>query len=175
MKFEIRKATLEDTVGIARVHVNSWLETYQGIMPQSKLDALTITGSTKIWESNIANDNLLFVALVDKEIVGFVVGGENRIYQECETNEANKCDCEMSCLYLLKKYQRYGIGKSLFETIVIELRELKYKQMAVWVAEKNKTKNFYIKMGATLIDRRKLKINQQDIPLLAYSYDITEN
>ena len=37
----IRPAEISDALGIARVHVNAWRETYKGIIPDSVLDALS--------------------------------------------------------------------------------------------------------------------------------------
>ena len=40
MKIEIRTATISDAAEIARVHKNSWLTTYQGIVPDQQLDKI---------------------------------------------------------------------------------------------------------------------------------------
>ncbi len=175
MQYMIRKATIADAQGIAEVHVQSWLETYKGIMPQSKLDSLSVSRSSQNWVLNINRGEIVYLAEVDNEIVGFTVGGKNRENNNCETGEANKCDCEMSCLYLIKKYQGYGIGRDLFLTLTRIFSDLGYISMAIWVAEANNTRNFYSKMGAYEIDRRLLSIAKKDIPVIALSYSIRKN
>jgi hypothetical protein len=48
----IRIATRDDIPGLARVHVQSWLETYHGLMPQEILDAITLEARILQWEWN---------------------------------------------------------------------------------------------------------------------------
>lgn len=44
--FDIRQAAVADAVMIAAVHVQSWRETYQGIVPQSHLAGLDVAERT---------------------------------------------------------------------------------------------------------------------------------
>lgn len=44
----IRKANLEDTMGIAQVHVHSWQATYRGQIPDEILDNLHRKASQRV-------------------------------------------------------------------------------------------------------------------------------
>ena len=48
---QIRRATVADAPRIAQMHVESWLETYTGIVPQEILAALSVPRRTLAWES----------------------------------------------------------------------------------------------------------------------------
>jgi hypothetical protein len=42
MKYTIKQATFEDCAEIARIHVQSWQQTYVGLVPQDYLDGMSI-------------------------------------------------------------------------------------------------------------------------------------
>ena len=46
----IRPARAGDAEAIARVRVDSWRETYRGMIPQSYLDAMKLEQSRALWE-----------------------------------------------------------------------------------------------------------------------------
>ncbi len=172
MKMEplIRKAAIEDCTQIAKVHIQSWLETYPGIMPEKKLASLNLDSSRRNWESAILRGDSFFVAVVDGHIQGFCCGAENRQNEGCETGLGDSCSAELAALYIVRQYQSIGLGRSLFEALKNEFIQLGHKTMVAWVAEKNPSCDFYAKMNGTLVDRKVLLICETDVPVLAYRY-----
>ena len=168
--FSIRKAVVSDARGIAFVHIESWKETYPGIMPEEKIASLNTESCASHWESTLSNESNVYVAEVNGLIVGFVSGSKNRFQDNCETGFANNCECELAAIYLLKKYHHLGIGKALFERFVEIMIALGFKTMTVWVAEKNPSKDFYARMGGSLSDSKVLYVLNQPVPLVAYCY-----
>jgi ribosomal protein S18 acetylase RimI-like enzyme len=129
----IRVASPEDIEGIARVHVDSWRSTYQGIISESFLSGLTLEKRKKNWSwtfNNLNKDEKIFVAEDEGRIVGFSNGGKNRI-------DDPEYDGELYAIYILKEYQGKGIGKKLVEKVAASLMEKNYKAMMVWVLESN--------------------------------------
>lgn len=55
----IRKASLIDAEGIAKVHVDSWRTTYENIIPKDYLDNLSYNQRTDLWKNNIGNKGIL--------------------------------------------------------------------------------------------------------------------
>ncbi|OAI89021.1 hypothetical protein AYO36_02410 [Exiguobacterium sp. KKBO11] len=66
----IREARLEDASAIARVHIDAWRETYQGIIPDTYLVQLSHEKRTKQWEQTLV-DQRVYVAVSGEEVVGF--------------------------------------------------------------------------------------------------------
>ncbi|MEA1854613.1 MULTISPECIES: hypothetical protein [Cytobacillus] len=49
--FTIRKAVIEDAMGIAKVHVDSWRSTYATIFPQEYLNRLSYEKRETLWKT----------------------------------------------------------------------------------------------------------------------------
>ncbi|MDD4309597.1 MAG: GNAT family N-acetyltransferase [Candidatus Cloacimonetes bacterium] len=169
-EYTIRTAVIADSEAIAAVHIQSWRETYPGIMPQQRLDSMNLERSTKHWQANISGAFTVLVAEVEGRIVGFASGGDNHENQDCETGIGNVCDCELGALYLLKEFHGRGFGKALFIRFVELMKQEKRRTMIVWVAEKNLSTGFYAAMGGELADRKILMVCEVPISVLGFKY-----
>jgi len=169
-KIAVREARPSDLPEVADIHIQSWRETYPGIMPQRKLDSLNPESSLRNWQYAWETGNLFLVAEVDDELCGFAVGGENRTNESSETGLGDACDGEMGALYILAAYHRIGVGRALFEAFTSHLRQLGMASMVVWVAEKNPACGFYARMGGELVDRKTLMVMDMPVPVVAYRY-----
>jgi L-amino acid N-acyltransferase YncA len=79
----IREARLDDALAIARVHVDTWLSTYRGIVPEDYLARLDYSPRERSWGqmlSTAAEDNHFIYVIEDRagQIVGFADGGQER-------------------------------------------------------------------------------------------------
>ena len=109
----IRAATPADIAGLARVHVQSWRETYAGIIPRAFLDALSLESRQQQWQRTLEFGNAVFVAELADQIVGFA---------SCGAARDEGYDDEVYALYLLKSHHGQGIGKALFHAVLEALR-----------------------------------------------------
>jgi len=131
----IREARLEDASTIARVHIDVWRETYQGIIPDSYLAQLSYAKRTKQWEQALVDQRVYVVELED-EVVGFAQGGPNR---------RDAREGELYAIYVLQASQGQGLGKALFQRIAEDLAE--YEAMQVSVLRDNPACQFYERFG----------------------------
>lgn len=105
----IRKATLNDAAGIAKVHVDSWRSTYRGIVSDDFLSSLSYENREERWKNFMSNNEeqqYLFVAEEGK-FVGFASGGQNR-------TDVNDYIGELFAIYILEDFQKKGIGRALY-------------------------------------------------------------
>lgn len=167
---KIRKGTINDAYGIARVQVKGWHTTYNGIVPDKFLNQMSIEEQEKklrIGLTNKQRKERFFVAENDKsEIVGYIIGGENR-YSE----EYPDCGGELYAIYILKNYQRDGLGRKLVQTLVDWLKDNKFNQMLVWVIADNPAKYFYEKLGAKYLGEKQLEIEGKKLDEYVYIWD----
>lgn len=170
IEVEIRHATQADIPDIARIHIQSWKETYPGIMPQARLDALNIDASMRNWQGALERNDVFLVAVVDGEIRAFAAGGANRASEGCETGRANSCSGELAAMYSIQKYHGRGMGRALFEAYCATLKSMGHETMVAWVAAKNPACGFYERMGGELLDKRDLMVMGTPVPIVAYGY-----
>ncbi|MDZ4182435.1 MAG: hypothetical protein U1B83_06125, partial [Candidatus Cloacimonadaceae bacterium] len=71
MSYSIRPAKPEDAPRMAKAHIQSWQETYPGIMPDKKIASLNQDSCTRNWQNAIETCDAVFVAEMDGSIVGF--------------------------------------------------------------------------------------------------------
>ncbi|WP_282019458.1 GNAT family N-acetyltransferase [Planomicrobium okeanokoites] len=162
---KIRKAKLADAKGVAHVHVDSWLATYRGIVPDTYLDQISYGVREELWNDNLKAENN-FVAESDEGlIIGFADGGKER------TGKYEKLQGELYSIYILPGYQGKGIGRSLMKRIVEHLKESGYNSMLVWVLEENPSRGFYEKMGGKKVDRKTLTISGKVLNEIAYGWE----
>lgn len=144
----IRQAKLEDAWGIAKVHVKSWRTTYKGIIPDTYLDALTYEQKLDNWRmhmrmTNAFNRHVYIAEDSNRQIIGFIYGGLN--------DENNDFHGKIFSMYLLKEFQRKGIGRLLLKTMVEKFISLEINTVMVWVLRDNPSCHFYEYFGGIKI------------------------
>jgi ribosomal protein S18 acetylase RimI-like enzyme len=157
----VRPATRDDIPGLARVHVQSWLETYRGLVPQEVLDAITLEARVLQWERTFDQPHGIFVALENGVVVGFASCGTAQDFLQA--------DGELYTLYLLNSHQHRGLGRALWN-VVLEFAQIrKWESMVVWVLESNiLAQGFYKHQGCKLVDRRVEVLRGVKLPEVAY-------
>src|SRR4029453_19497939 len=91
-----REATPDDAASVARVHVQSWHQSFKGIVPDSFLQKLTVETRTKAFRERFGDGFYkMFVAeILEDEVVGFAdVGGPR--------HDVGPYDAELYAIYIL--------------------------------------------------------------------------
>ncbi|MCM3094358.1 GNAT family N-acetyltransferase [Cytobacillus sp. AMY 15.2] len=163
---KIRKAKLDDALGIAKVHVDSWRTTYKGIIPNDFLNNLSYEQRTESWKKNIAREDNYVVIAENKEgqIIGFADAWKR-------DNNAVENSGDLTSIYLLEEYQGKGIGKKLFRELFRHIKQLGYGKVFVEVLEENKTRFFYEYYGAKLVKTVQIKIGGKILNELIYEWN----
>lgn len=166
--FTIRPARPEDAPGIARVHVDSWRTTYQGIMPEEVLAKLSYPAREQRWVEMLANaerdNHSIFVAADEGgHIVGFSDGGPEREGDPEYTGE-------LYAIYLLKEYQGRGLGRLLTEAVAKSNLQAGYPSMLVWVLVANPARNFYLHLGGQEVKVKQIELGGAKLGEIAYGW-----
>lgn len=149
----IRKANIKDAQGIAKVHVDTWRTTYEGIIPTEFLNKLDYSERKNSWENNIMRtENIVFVVENEEgQIIGFA--DTSRRANNLELNSI-----DLTSLYLLEAYQGRGIGKRLIKTLFEHYKNKGYDKVYVDVLADNNTRYFYEYLGAKFVRNIQIKI-----------------
>jgi GNAT superfamily N-acetyltransferase len=159
----IRVAEVRDAAAIAHVHVQSWLTTYEGIVPQEYLASLNEAERVPIWQDWLTRDISVFIAEIEGQVVGFAGGGAVR-------EPLHAYDSELYTLYLLKEVQGQGIGKALLGAVTEALVQKGHRSMLVWVLEQNPAVRFYEKAGAQYLMSKQIEIGGVQLPEFALGW-----
>lgn len=150
-----RKATTEDCYSIAELKGIVWNTTYKGIYPNEKLSGYDINKNEQILQNIVNNPEIeIYVATDFGKIVGFMTCGKP--YKPFRHYEQ-----EVGLLYILKEYQKQGIGKGFFELARKQVKEAGYKEFMVAVNSQNENAiQFYLAMGGKIVssEEKQLRI-----------------
>jgi GNAT superfamily N-acetyltransferase len=164
----IRPAYLEDAPAIARVHVDTWRTTYNGIVPDKTLTNLSYEQHTQRWATDLSKPERKALTLVAQDkhghIVGFVTGGPVRSHIE------SVYASELYAIYILKEYQGHGLGRRLALALVEDLVRVGIYSMMLWVLVENPACYFYEALGGRPIRTGHIEIGGQMLEELAYGW-----
>jgi len=134
---EIRKAALDDIPAIARVHVQADWDAYSALFG-AQAYALELGESECRWRRALQDGDILFVASDGTEIIGLGHARGDRI----------------DALYLLRAYQRRGIGRALLTRLLAGLNQRGVAEARFDVIAINENAiRFYRALGAYPVGR----------------------
>ena len=134
----LREKKEYDIEELAKVHYESWLSTYKGIIPESYLDEITLESYI---ENHYKFNAPCIVAEIDNKIVGFLMYAKDK-----DDDTSENCG-EILVIYLLEAYQNQGVGTQLMIEAEKKMKQ-EYDQLSLWVIEDNlQAVNFYEKCG----------------------------
>ena len=62
LALSLRQARPSDAADLARIYIESWQDTYAGILPNSLLAAMSVKTHTARWQSQLRSQSLVIVA-----------------------------------------------------------------------------------------------------------------
>lgn len=167
-----REAVVDDADGIGTLHVNSWQETYSGVLPDALLDGLSAEARSAMWRSVLTDfpasqGAKVFIAEAGSDIVGFGACGDQRDGKL----EERGFDGEIGAIYVLKSHQRAGIGIALMRLMAQSLLGRGRKGASLWVLRENQlARAFYERLGGTLIGERVDELSGATVAEIAYGW-----
>lgn len=166
----IRQANKEDLLSVGKVQVISNRSTYMGIMPEDYLNNMSYENKASEWKEKLFSEKstqFMCVAENDhKNIVGFAAGSLAR------TNDL--FEREIYSIYILKEFQRKGIGKLIIKEMVTNFIENNVRSMILWTLQDNPSRLFYEHLGGKIVDTRFIDRGGKELQQIAYAWeDIT--
>ena len=114
----IRPVEKADLDTVAKIKVETWNNSYKGIVDNIYLEKMDYKKTANKWLKNFNNENFI-VAVADDQIMGFCRYG-NRID---EIDRFKDYDGEIYAIYIDKRFQRQGIGNKMVEYACNELKK----------------------------------------------------
>ena len=144
----VREMALGDCDRVAEIRVRGWQRAYRGIVPQSYLDAMSVTQDAERrrlrFEESLRGDGKLvnLVAVTDGEVIGWLCHGP---YREGEVPAE---DAELYAIYVHPDRLGAGVGRALIQESIRRCRAAGHPRMYLWVLEENaRARRFYERSG----------------------------
>jgi ribosomal protein S18 acetylase RimI-like enzyme len=163
LALSLRQARPSDAADLARIYVESWQDTYAGILPHSLLGAMSTGRHTLRWRNAVRSGQVL-VAEADKNgVIGLVSLGPAR-------DSGLGFDGEIYTLYVDPAFLGQGAGKALLHGAFESLKERKFTSCLVWSHARNNARFFYEAMGGQRVAERTTRMGGAPIPEIAYGW-----
>ena len=165
----IRPARAADATAIGRIHVETWRDTYAGMLPDRVLVEMSDAVEGGQWARILGGgrDRVLVAeagGAGGAGIVGFGSCGKARA-------GALGFEGEVYTLYVLPDYQGKGIGRLLLEALFQRMKADGYRSALVWVLQENPACFFYEAMGGRPAASRTERLWGADVAERAYGWD----
>ncbi|MFJ5260419.1 GNAT family N-acetyltransferase [Streptomyces sp. NPDC088387] len=136
---------LADCDRVAEIRIGGWQSAYRGLMPQSHLDALSVTDDAERQRTRFTRGDGSVVNLVAEsggEVTGWACHGP---YREGELRTA---DAELYAIYVDPARYGRGVGQALLRESVRRCTEAGHPRMLLWVLKENtRARRFYERHG----------------------------
>ncbi len=151
IRIGIRIARPTDAADIAHVYVESWRDTYAGLLPDAGLLRMSKTDHAATWTRTIKQANLrnpiLVAADTKSNIYGFASAGPTR-------DKSLPFEGEVYTLYVAPGWTGQGIGAGLLASLFRLFSKGGYNGMIIWALADNPSRFFYEAMGGQLVAER---------------------
>lgn len=141
-----------DAGGLARVHVQSWRETYTGLLPAGYLERMNASLYARRWRQQLTrarSGELVMVAEGPDGLIGYCAGAFDA--------DADP-RAEIYTLYLLRQAQGFGLGRRLMQTAARTFKGQGAESLALWVLAGNtRAQRFYAHLGGAVAGERAVR------------------
>ncbi|MEJ2473214.1 MAG: GNAT family N-acetyltransferase [Desulfobacterales bacterium] len=149
---------------MSRIYVKTWRDTYLSVIPFGYLFGMSESRQEQAFLNELSSrQTISFVAEDAGRVVGFITGGDER----------NKDDIyrgEIYTLYVLKHFQRRGIGGRLVSALATRLNRNGIYSMLVRVLKLNPYRRFYQKINGTYLKTERLPFAGEVMDVEAYGW-----
>ena len=162
----VRLAKPADAAEIARVYIESWHDTYPGVVPTALLRAMTLKGQTARWRAAIRAQRREAVIVAEDPragVIGMASLGPSR-------DRFMGYDGEVYTLYVDPQYFGRGAGRALLNAAFLLLKQRNFSSCVIWAHAQNNARFFYETVGGKLIAERNGKLMGEPTPEVAFGW-----
>jgi ribosomal protein S18 acetylase RimI-like enzyme len=160
----IRPSQKTDAHSMSRIYVKTWRDTYLSVIPFGYLFGMSESRQEQAFFNELNGRQIVsFVAEDAGRVVGFITGGVER-------NKDDVYRGEIYTLYVLKHFQRRGIGGKLVSALATRLDQNGIYSMLVRVLKLNPYRRFYQKIHGVLIRVERLPFAGETMDVEAYGW-----
>jgi ribosomal protein S18 acetylase RimI-like enzyme len=159
----LRQARPADAADLARIYIESWQDTYAGILPHALLAGMSLKGHTDRWSQAIRTGGVLVAEAGSHGLIGLASLGPAR-------DRGLGFDGEIYTLYVDPGFLGRGAGTILLHGAFAVLKDRKFHSCLVWSHAQNNARFFYEAMGGQRIAERTTRLGGSQVPEIAFGW-----
>ncbi|HTQ15709.1 MAG TPA: GNAT family N-acetyltransferase [Rhizomicrobium sp.] len=162
----IRLARPDDAASVARVYIDSWQDTYPGILSTQLLCAMSRRGLASSWQAVIAargRESVLVAEMGRHGVIGMTSFGPSR-------DASLGFDGEVYTLYVDPTFFGEGAGRALLRAAFLNLRQQGFARCIIWMHARNNARFFYERMGGRAVAERVIAMGGGRVPETAFGW-----
>ena len=165
----VRTARPEDAADLARIYIESWQDTYAGVISHTLLAAMSHKGHTARWQAAIRNGErnsgaAVLVAEDDRHgVVGLCSLGAAR-------DGGTGFEGEVYTLYVDPAFLGRGAGRALLSGAFDTFKARQLRSCVIWAHARNNACFFYEAMGGRRIATRTTRLMGELTPEIGFGW-----
>ncbi len=164
LALSVRQARPSDAADLARIYIESWQDTYAGLISHSLLGAMSLKNHTLRWQATMRGPGAVLVAEdANYGAIGLASLGAAR-------DGALGFDGEIYTLYVDPTFLGRGAGRALMAGAFERLKDRKYRSCLVWAHARNNACFFYEAMGGRRIAERTTRTMGEATPEVGFGW-----
>ena len=165
--YQIRKAILEDCLGIAKTQVDSYRTAYAGLFPLAYLEHFTYTEEEQDWIQRRLLIQKIYFWLPyrrKKRLLDIFSPEQNQIFSPAMISE-------IVAFHVQQSLQGKGIGKALLSHAIKNLIARDCKSVMLWTLKYNKVRQWYEKLNGKILGEINYEVDDWVISEVAYGWE----
>src|SRR3569623_852485 len=167
LALSVRTARPEDAADLARIYIESWQDTYVGVISHALLGAMSLKGHTARWRATIRAADRSGAVLVAEDSRHGVIG-------LCSLGTARArgrgFEGEVYTLYVDPAFLGRGAGRALLAGAFDARKERKLRSCLIWAHARNNACFFYEAMGGRRVATRTTRLMGELTPEIGFGW-----
>ena len=168
LALSVRTARPEDAADLARIYIESWQDTYAGVISNTLLGAMSLRTHTTRWQATIRSMEKNSGTVLVAEDARFGAIGL------CSLGKARDGGCgydgEVYTLYVDPAFLGRGAGRALLAGAFAAFKERKLRSCLVWAHARNNACFFYEAMGGRRVATRTTRLMGELMPEVGFGW-----
>jgi ribosomal protein S18 acetylase RimI-like enzyme len=164
----VRTARPEDAADLARIYIESWQDTYAGVLSHTLLGAMSLKGHTTRWQATIRSAERSSGSVLVAEDANFGPIGL------CSLGMARDggvgFEGEIYTLYVAPAFLGRGAGRALLAGAFDALKARDLRSCLVWAHARNNACFFYEAMGGRRVATRTTRLMGELTPEVGFGW-----
>ncbi len=164
----VRTARPEDAAELARIYIESWQDTYAGVISHALLSAMSLKAHTARWQATIKTMDRYGASVLVAEDAHFGPVGL------CSLGRARDrglgFEGEIYTLYVDPAFLGRGAGRALLCGAFEALKDRKLRSCLIWAHARNNACFFYEAMGGHRVATRTTRLMGELTPEIGFGW-----